>query len=926
TLDALIIRTNSTGHQLWNKTFGGNQWDHFRSGFVSPDGGFVLVGVTSSYGAGSDDFWIVKTNDIGEHMWNKTFGGLSADYGSSGISCTNGDMMFAGYTLSSGVGQYDMWWIRTDAEGNHLWNYTYGRPEWDEALTILERSNGDYLVSGWLDTMTSACLIRTNEFGEMIWVNEYASGEGYYGSFESMIETSDGGLIAAGLSGTSFDVYGTCDAWICRFPEDGVPIWLEEPADHMAELDQIFRYDVNASDVSGIGQWWLNDTIHFSIDTSGVITNIIQLELDIYNLEINVCDIYGNTLTSAIQVIVEDTAPPSWVVDPINLVLSPESTLNYRLFAWDISGISHWDVNDTINFAVDSIGLITSVTALSLGYYGLRVTVFDNFMNPLSVDLLISVEDLPSPWDDEDFDDIPNYLDWLVDVEVTLTDLPVENWPEDTIYNAYTITPTGGQLTLHNSLDGLVESTFWNCWDPESTAAKAQGYIKQLYVVEMNRDFFVNRIINAGGPLDPLMNLLAACVPGCSDGLVRLAFAQTDHDPFYLRPLSYDWFIQDGYDSMNEEGQPLRYKLTSYSMLMICSHPNRFEERLSSLPSIFPNPFEIFDYVWATIGLFDGTISAETWLDNALSQWVTVTLGIMGKIMSTSLLMEQIVGIAISYLQNVVVAFLELFESLDVDLFVSIDGEVVMGSNSAIMTSSSTSMYGFTSGDTPWFETIIFDADALVGHEVSILIDGSDIPSSSEEMNIHFATVNNGSVISQTNYTGLILLSDQRMETNLEVEIDEFDLPLLDVNLSPLFHSATVNAEVTRGESLEVLVNCTDSNGLDFVQICARNSLFEWINLTATETTNGFYSANIPTDTLEGSEFFIYVRIGDTLGAETIVSIGSVDILDSSTTDTSSGTTTTQHNLQMVYLLAGLSITGIVITILIVYLVKKKDR
>ena len=922
--DAFLVRVNGTGHHLWNKTYGGPSQDYFWSGFVAPDGNIIVIGATESYGAGGSDIWLVKLAIDGTAIWNKTFGGSHYDYGRDVIRCSNGDLAIAGFALSYGVGQYDMWWIRTTSEGVHIWNNTYGRPYWDQAESIIERPDGGFVIVGWLDTFTNACLVRTDESGNILWTQEYMEEEGYYGGFTDVIETPDGGFVTSGILSNSSGKFGSYEAWVVRFPEDQSPAWLEPPTNQQVEYGNPFHYDLNASDPSGLAHWWLNDSVHFSVDSQGVISNITSLDILRYNLRISVCDVYGNTLCSDFQIHVEDTTPPIWVFEPTDIELVFGAALNYKIEAWDVSGISLWTVNDSSNFAVDETGYITSISPLLESVYGLRVTVYDNFMNSLFTDFRIMIQDPSNPWDDEDSDGIPNYLDWLSNVEVCLTDLPTEDWPQDTIYRAFCVTPSDGYGDLHHTLDDHVQTEFWDIWNPTSGQAKAQGYIKQLYIVEMNRDFFVSRILMAGNPIDPLMSLLAACVPSCSDDIVRVVFAQTDHDPFYLQPLSYEWFFQDGDKSLNKDGIPLHYKLASYSMLSICANPNRFEERLSSLPSIIPfNPIKIFDYVWATIGLFDGTITPEAWLELALSQWVSVTLGMMGVIMTSAEYLSAIVGIAIQYLQNVVIAFLNLFESLDVDLYVSVDGEVVLGSNSTGINSSPVSIYGFGSGDIPWCEIIILDADLLIGHDVSLLLDGDDIPNTTEILDLFLVGINNASSVYECNFTHIELFANQHMEIQLDVEIDTMNNIMVDANLSPILYSASIPSEVLRTDNLDVVLNCSDSDGLDAVQVCIQDAEGMWVNGTAS-LDNGLYTITVSASMLSGNDCIIYSEIIDTRGAKTFLQIGSVSIIDAPDSTTNTITTiTSPQELPVLYLIIGL--VGIVGTVLVVVIWKRKS-
>jgi hypothetical protein len=116
--DAWLVKTDANGNMLWNKTYGGTGWDGATSLVQTGDGGYALAGQTNSFGAGSNDFWLVKTDANGNMLWNKTYGGTGDDGAYSLVQTGDGGYALAGYTKSSGAGGYDAWLVKTDASGN----------------------------------------------------------------------------------------------------------------------------------------------------------------------------------------------------------------------------------------------------------------------------------------------------------------------------------------------------------------------------------------------------------------------------------------------------------------------------------------------------------------------------------------------------------------------------------------------------------------------------------------------------------------------------------------------------------------------------------------------------------------------------------------------------------------------------------------
>ncbi|MFX0107497.1 MAG: hypothetical protein ACFE7R_04370, partial [Candidatus Hodarchaeota archaeon] len=170
------------------------------------------------------------------------------------------------------------------------------------------------------------------------------------------------------------------------------PTW-DQPVEWQAvELGENFQLNLNASDLSGIAQWWIDDTSNFTISSSGIITNTAILQVTDYWLNVRAYDPYDNYCDATFRIRVSDTTPPSWVVAPSDQVLTFGEVLDYQLEAFDLSEISEWEISDTDNFAIDETGHITSITALSIGNYSLDVVVSDSYLNHLYGSFTVMVQ------------------------------------------------------------------------------------------------------------------------------------------------------------------------------------------------------------------------------------------------------------------------------------------------------------------------------------------------------------------------------------------------------------------------------------------------------------------------------------------------------------------------------------------------------
>jgi hypothetical protein len=116
--DILLLKTDENGDSLWSKTFGGYNWDVGFSIKQTTDGGFIITGSTESFGNGLTDVYLIKTDNSGNELWTKTFGGTDYDRGNSIQQTQDGGYVITGQTKSFGKGDWDIYLIKTDDQGN----------------------------------------------------------------------------------------------------------------------------------------------------------------------------------------------------------------------------------------------------------------------------------------------------------------------------------------------------------------------------------------------------------------------------------------------------------------------------------------------------------------------------------------------------------------------------------------------------------------------------------------------------------------------------------------------------------------------------------------------------------------------------------------------------------------------------------------
>jgi len=215
--DFWLIKTDANGNMMWNQTYGGTDYDGAQSVVQTSDGGYALAGRTDSFGAGRFDFWLVKTDANGNMMWNQTYGGTERDLAYSLVQTSDGGFALAGYTESFGAGDYDYWLVKTDANGNMMWNQTYGGTDLDEATSLVQTSDEGYALAGSANSFDNGgvWLVKTDVSGNMMWNRTHGrpSSETSQLSAQSVVETSDGGYALTGI--------GDYDFWLIKTDANG---------------------------------------------------------------------------------------------------------------------------------------------------------------------------------------------------------------------------------------------------------------------------------------------------------------------------------------------------------------------------------------------------------------------------------------------------------------------------------------------------------------------------------------------------------------------------------------------------------------------------------------------------------------------------------------------------------------------------------
>ena len=236
-LDALMMKTDSAGGQLWYHTYGGASWDKAFSVEETCDSGFVIGGYTYSYGAGSSDYYLIKTDSLGNQLWDNTYGETCLEEGMNAKPTVDGGYIIVGRSEIYGAGNTAVYLVKTDSAGCLLWEQYYGGGYWDIGFSIQQTTDEGFLIAGRISTLSNEehdlYILKTDSAGLQQWFITIGGG-GPDAGF-SAAETSDGCYIIAGET-SSFGA-GRYDVYLVKVDADSLITSVNTPGFKMNHTD-----------------------------------------------------------------------------------------------------------------------------------------------------------------------------------------------------------------------------------------------------------------------------------------------------------------------------------------------------------------------------------------------------------------------------------------------------------------------------------------------------------------------------------------------------------------------------------------------------------------------------------------------------------------------------------------------------------------
>ncbi|MES2131272.1 MAG: T9SS type A sorting domain-containing protein [Bacteroidota bacterium] len=207
--------------QKFYMRFGGNGYDVGYDVKQTLDNGYIITGSTSSFGQGNTDMYLIKLDSVGHKKFETSFGNYNNEIGKSVVQLLDSSYVVVGYTNSIGFGGYDIFLVKTDKNGNLLWQKTIGGTDWDFAYSMQTTSDGGFIIAGTTYSYgygnADGYVIKTDASGNTIWTKTYGGAND--DEFKSVIQTADGGYALTGYTKSHNDVNG--DSWLFKLNTSG---------------------------------------------------------------------------------------------------------------------------------------------------------------------------------------------------------------------------------------------------------------------------------------------------------------------------------------------------------------------------------------------------------------------------------------------------------------------------------------------------------------------------------------------------------------------------------------------------------------------------------------------------------------------------------------------------------------------------------
>ncbi len=205
-------------------TFGGINNDNAEEVEATSDGGYIVVGSTSSNSSGNTDIYLLKVDSLCNYQWSYAIGGSNNDWGYSIKETFDKGFIIATSSNSNINGGYNAVLMKRDSLGNYVWEKVYGGQDWDIPHSVVQTYDSGYVFCGETYNNTNGFsdvyIVKTNPLGDTLWTKTI--GGSLIDKGNSVIETSDSNIVVGGVKNTVTD---SAQIYILKLAPNGTLLW-----------------------------------------------------------------------------------------------------------------------------------------------------------------------------------------------------------------------------------------------------------------------------------------------------------------------------------------------------------------------------------------------------------------------------------------------------------------------------------------------------------------------------------------------------------------------------------------------------------------------------------------------------------------------------------------------------------------------------
>jgi len=432
--DYWVVKLDSQRNIVWDRTFGGNENDRLFSVLETENGGYILVGESESNISGEKtedsrgitDMWIVKINSLGDLVWQKTIGGSQRDSAKQIIKAHDGGYIIAGSSMSDISGEKtensrssftvaDYWILKIDESGNIKWQKTIGGNNGDNVSSLKTTSDGNYIVGGTSSSNISseksensvcnsvdAWVLKLNPYGEILWQKTLGGDSTDWDAY--ITETKDNGFIVgistfSNTSGNkSEDNLGERNFWLVKLNSDGIIEWDKTIGGN--ETDQLNSILATSDGNYIIGGWSTsNASGDKSENTNGGWDQwIVKLQMSTLNessetfTTLTSCLGSNVTLTTKEGIAYNWFGPNNYYSTEANPTIQNISEINSGIYRVSVYSSNMCFSTYAINLEIDSLNPINlkdvvSCDPINDGYSTFNLVLMDQNIKELNTDI-----------------------------------------------------------------------------------------------------------------------------------------------------------------------------------------------------------------------------------------------------------------------------------------------------------------------------------------------------------------------------------------------------------------------------------------------------------------------------------------------------------------------------------------------------------